>query len=437
MSDCPDVAIIGAGFAGLAAAAELQAHDFSVELFEATQRVGGRAHTVHDEVELGPEFIHGCPDATLALVRAAGLEIERITDTHHMSRDGHIVELPAVWERFGRLLEPATRPGAIDESARAYLERSRMSPDDARLFASLVEGFYAAPLDDIGIRGIADDAGGAAGVHGAQQARIRGGYGRLVAVLERQLAAASVPIHFGHVVHAIDYSTDRVRIDHTHGSSLARRVIVTLPVGVLQAGDVRFQPALDEHAAALAQLAMGQVVKVVLCLREPVWRHHGPRHLAFIHRDQGAFPAFWLHSSARHQQLTAWAGGPHARALATYTIDDLVDRVIDEFAGTLALRRTTLVDAVVHEHYHDYARDPFAYGAYSYTRVDGSGAADVLARPLASRLYFAGEATDAEYEGSVAGAIASGQRAAKQVIAAATTSVRTVHAEANAFIGHT
>jgi len=420
MTDYPDVAIVGAGFAGLAAAAELADHGFSVELFEARDRVGGRAHTVHGEVELGPEFIHGAPDVTLDLVHGAGIKLEPVSDTHFARRDGRIAQILSVWQRFATLLEPATRPGARDESARAYLERANLSGDDAQLFATLIEGFYAADLDLISIRSIAEDAGGAAGDDGNEQSRIRGGYGSLVGVLADRLVRARVPIRLGYIVETIDYSEDPVRIDHHHerspGSSFARRVICTLPIGVLKTGDVRFAPELRDHAARLVDFVMGQVVKVVLCLREPVWRYYAPRGLSFVHHDEGVFPTFWVQSSPQHHQLTAWAGGPHARALGAMRLYDLVDHIIDEFARCLPMPRFALTNAIIHQHFHDYARDRFAYGAYSYTRAGGAGAAQALARPIANRLYFAGEATDADYEGSVAGAIASGQRAAKQVL---------------------
>ena len=426
MSACPDVAIVGAGFAGLAAARFLATRGVSVELFEATDRVGGRARTLNGIVELGPEFIHGCPDATLALVREAGLATEPVGDSHHRWRDGALVEEPDLWTRFGRLLEPAAelaRQGAAhDVTARAYLERSAMADDDATMFAMLVEGFYAAPLADISIASVAEDAGGAGGDDAARQSRLAGGYGVLIDWLARELVRANVPIHFGRVVQAIDYQSDRVRIDYgNHGhhagdTALARRAIVTLPLGVLLANDVRFHPDLGAHADALSRFAMGQVVKVVLCLRDPVWRDHGPPGLEFVHRRDGTFPTFWCRSTDREHLLTAWAGGPHAHALAGCTQAQLVDRVVGEFAATLAIPRATLASAILHEHFHDYAHDPFARGAYSYTRVHGAGAADILARPLAGKVFLAGEVTDAEYEGSVAGAIASGTRAARQIL---------------------
>lgn len=93
-----------------------------------------------------------------------------------------------------------------------------------------------------------------------------------------------------------------------------------------------------------------------------------------------------------------------------------MERCIDELAATLALPRARLAASVRAHYFHDYASDPLARGAYSYTRVGGGGAAEVLARPLGDKLYFAGEATDAAYEGTVAGALASGVRAATQIV---------------------
>jgi monoamine oxidase len=66
---------------------------------------------------------------------------------------------------------------------------------------------------------------------------------------------------------------------------------------------------------------------------------------------------------------------------------------------------------------HDWSRDPFSRGAYSYVRVGGVDAARVIARPLQETLFFAGEAADAGgRNGTVEGAIESGRRAAKAVL---------------------
>ncbi len=411
--------------AGLNAARVLASHGVTVEILEATDRIGGRIHTVHHDasdlvVELGPEFVHGHPASTLALAKQAGLEIEPIHDSHHIRDDDHLVEIGDIWTRFGALLETAPED-THDESAHAFFRHAQLSGRDARMFTRLVEGFYAAPLDDISIASIAEDVSGVG--DDPPQSRVLGGYGRLVTWLGSQLARARVPIRHDCVVTAIDWGSTQVRIDCRRGGHdhtvRADRAVVTLPIGVLQAGEgsVKFSPELGEHAVAISQLAMGQVVKIVLCLREPIWQNLASNALAFAHGDDTGFLAFWLRAGRTAAQLTAWAGGPHALALAGSSAEQLADRAIEEFARTVGIARTRVAAVVRHYHFYDFMTDPFARGAYSYTRVGGHAAAEQLSRPLGERLFFAGEATDAEYEGTVAGALASGARAAEQVLA--------------------
>lgn len=394
------VAIIGAGMAGLVAARELHMRGIPVEIFEARARIGGRAFDIPAHgwipLQLGCEFVHGRPPQLLELQRQARLPLAAITDRHHQPRDGRLQPIANIWERFAALLKPATRRHR-DQSAYSYLESQRMSADDRRMFAMLVEGFYAAALDDISIQSIAGDASGAAGDE-ATQARVRGGYGALVAWLAQEIAG--VPIHLGHAVQTVDWFTRHVRVDGRDFD----HVIVTVPVGVLDG--IAFSPPLDEPVDTVA---MGAVVKLLVCFREARW----PRELEFVHGGETGFPTYWLRSAYNAHVLTAWAGGPHAEALAACTERELVARALDGFERLTGARN--LAAGVLDHHHHDWQRDPFSRGAYSYTRVGGMHAAEQLAQPLGERVWLAGEATDAEYEGTVAGAIASGQRVAREL----------------------
>jgi monoamine oxidase len=415
-----EVAIIGAGMAGLAAARVLRAHGIAFEIFEATGRIGGRARSVDEHatvipIELGPEFIHGRPDATFTLLRAARLATDPIPDLHHHCHQRRLEPIDDIWTKFGKALAPATRQPR-DESARDFLGHRELSEQDRKLFAMLVEGFYAAPLDDISIKSIASDESGAAGDESTQK-RLRGGYGRLVGWFGDQLHGT--PIHYDCAVSAIDWTGNSIRIEHTRGESLADIAIVTLPIGVLKSGAVTLRPGLGDRARSLEQLAMGQVVKLVMCLDEPVWREHVPRELEFVHGGDTGFPTYWVRSSFDAHVLTAWAGGPHAIVLRGCGLDELVARALDGFAKVLGMRVTQLTSTLRHRHFHDWDTDPFALGAYSYTRVGGGSAAAELARPFDGRVFLAGEAMDADYEGTVAGALASGTRAAQQIVARA------------------
>ncbi|HUS32268.1 MAG TPA: NAD(P)/FAD-dependent oxidoreductase [Kofleriaceae bacterium] len=411
-----EVAVIGGGLAGLMAARVLAEQGVDVELLEAKPHVGGRVLTMHPDAELpaelGPEFVHGEPDITLSLLREIRAERETVEETHHYRRGGKLVEEPDLWPRFAKLLKKAP-PASHDESARDYMQRVRMSSDEARLFAMLVEGFYASHLERISIASVAADVPEG----GTGQARLIGGYGQLPEWLLARILRKHGSVHCGHVVHAIDWSSN-IQIAFTgpggrQGMLVADRVIVTLPLAVLQQNAVSFHPQLGDHERAMRHLEMGHVVKVVACFNRRAW----PEQLRFVHSDGGKFPTFWMRSRGDHHQLTAWAGGPHAEALSRRTAGQLTTLAVTELARAIDASATTIAGAVDHFHFHDYAADPYARGAYSYTKVGGAGAAEQLARPLGDRLFFAGEATDAEYEGSVAGALASGVRAAQQILA--------------------
>jgi monoamine oxidase len=156
-------------------------------------------------------------------------------------------------------------------------------------------------------------------------------------------------------------------------------------------------------------------VKIVLRLREPVWEGHDAAHLDFVHAP-GPFPTYWMRSRNQTHLLTAWAGGAHAHALVGTSAASLIELAVGGLARVTNVARARLANAVMEYGFHDYARDPFTRGAYSYGRVGVGDAASELAQPVANTVFFAGEATDVDYQGTVAGALASGARAAHEVL---------------------
>src|SRR3569833_3875963 len=104
MTNAGDVAIVGAGMAGLAAAKKLLVHGGAVTILEASDRIGGRARTLHDGIERGPEFVHGCPPSTLEIVRAADLELDDTSDEHYVRRGGKLENEGDLWAKLGKLL---------------------------------------------------------------------------------------------------------------------------------------------------------------------------------------------------------------------------------------------------------------------------------------------------------------------------------------------
>jgi monoamine oxidase len=213
-----------------------------------------------------------------------------------------------------------------------------------------------------------------------------------------------------------------------HGSRTlgARLAIVTLPVGVLRhRGDrdeVTFEPRLPAStSAAIAHLEVGHAIRIGLVFKTPFWeRLHGGRYRSagFFRTDGQPFPAYWTQFPTRRNYVVAWAGGPHAIALHDVAPDERIALALDGFAalfGESRLVKAEFEAAVT----HDWSRDRFARGAYSYVTVGGSEAREALARPVQNTLFFAGEATSADGQGgTVNGALASGARAAELAVAA-------------------
>jgi monoamine oxidase len=210
----------------------------------------------------------------------------------------------------------------------------------------------------------------------------------------------------------------------------SRALVVALPLGVLQAsigelGAVTFEPALADKQAAAANLVAGPVVKVLLRFADAFWETEKSatlskagslRDTAFFHAHGLAVPTWWTMLPLRLPLLTGWAGGPDAAALSGRDDAYVLDRALDSLATILGISRRRIESGLQQTIVNDWQSDPFSRGAYSYVPVGGAGARKKLARPVADTLFFAGEATNYESQpGTVAGAIAAGYRAAREV----------------------
>jgi monoamine oxidase len=189
-------------------------------------------------------------------------------------------------------------------------------------------------------------------------------------------------------------------------------VIVTVPLGVLQAGGVVFEPR-PASLSALDHLAMGPVQRLVLVFREPFW---APKMSFLFARDQ--LPGVWWTTSPRASTvLTGWIGGP--RALLVPDAEDLLAQALASLETMYTRAPGNLRAALLSWHLHDWQADPYSRGAYSYALVGGVAAVRQLSEPVAETLFFAGEHTDTTgHPGTVHGALRSGLRAAAQVLAA-------------------
>ncbi len=427
-----DVAVIGAGAAGLCAAADLCAGGCSVLLLEARGRFGGRVYTHSASgfpypIELGAEFIHGEAPVTRELLRAAGAIAIDATGERFIRRDGRLSQGHDDFQQVERLLREAVSLPR-DESVAQYLKRcsGRFDPETIETVRMMVEGFDAADPNDASIKAIAEEWSGSS-LEG--QARPLGGYAALITHLVQRLDGSRVRVMLDTSVEAVDWGGSSVRVTTRHAtgpaSFTALRAIVTSPVSLLLEGRsaegnrIRFDPELQAKKEALQGLAFGHVVKVVLQFRRAFWEelHHGRlKQVGFMHAPSVSFPTLWALLSLRLPLLTAWSGGPEAQRLSSAGADEITRQALRSVGQFFELSEASVLGELVAVHSHDWSTDPWSQGAYSYRTVNGQKAPALLAQPLQDRLYFAGDATHSEQIGTVEAALASGRQAAESVL---------------------
>lgn len=433
MADHPDVIVIGAGAAGLAAAAALVRSGHSVLLLEARDRIGGRIWT-HLEpdlsvpLELGAEFIHGDAPETSALLRESAAMAIDTSGEHWSLIAGRLQRRTrSLLAEVRSAFDAANVLSGPDVSLEEFLSRGAGSAlaDEARALArSFVSGFDAADPRLVSLHSIAEEwrSGGML----SSQSRPAGGYRTVLRALSATLDRARAHVRLRTVVTAIRWTDSSAEIEaESLGKPLhvsARKVILAVPLGVLKApatapGAIRFTPPLDPKRPALSRLLSGPVLKVMLRFRLPFWeRLEGGRYseASFFHAPGKAFPTLWTMLPARAPLLSAWVGGPDAGRLCELRDEEIIRHAVD-CAGAILCDCDVGPD-VETGHVHNWSRDPFARGAYSYVAAGGVDAREMLARPLAGTLFFAGEATDTTGSAAtVTGALRSGARAALEV----------------------
>jgi monoamine oxidase len=431
-----DALVLGAGAAGLVAATELATARRSVLILEARDRVGGRIWTRSEPglpvpIELGAEFIHGRSEATFGLLKQFGVAAVDTHGPHWTCRRGRMSLRADEFRRVHNALRAnRARLRASDLTFDEFLAGigAAALPRDARALAlALVEGFDAADPARVSARSIVEEWVGGDALD-SPQFRPLGGYGALLAPLVARLEHANATLQLNSAVRALSWREGAVEAEGVQlGESFrarARCAIVTLPLGVLQLpagapGAVRFDPPLAEKEKALRQLGPGPVLKAVLRFREAFWEDANDgacRDAAFFHVPDAPFPTLWTALPMRVPLLVAWAGGPRAARLASAGYDEVLKVALASVRSVFGSRRGR-APRLESASLHDWQRDPFARGAYSYVLANGGNARRSLARPLLDTLFFAGEAADFAGEaGTVAGALQSGRGAARAVL---------------------
>jgi monoamine oxidase len=443
MSSDPAVIVIGAGVAGLAAACQLGRAGIAVHIIEARDRIGGRVFTLLDPdcdcpIELGAEFIHGKPPEILDLLRKAKTEITEVQGDAWCAEEDRLSPC-GFWDEIDQILQKMD-DSTPDESFAAFLDRYCRSPktkaqERAKQRAqSYVSGFNAADPALVGVHWLVNEMQAEEKIEGGRAFRCRNGYKDLLDVFQQEIKNYNITVHTETVVQKVHWNAGSVKVgvrDQKSESTLeARRVLITLPVSLLKApvgqpGVVQFAPELPgDKKAALDKLEMGKVIRVTLRFRERFWDSIKPAsargslsNMSFLFGQDDWFPTWWTAHPAKSPIITAWAPFRSAERLSGKTPSFVVEHSLQTLSTLLRVSESELEKMLEDTHFHDWQTDPFSLGAYSYGKVGANEAQQVLTEPIQDMIYFAGEATDTSgNNGTVHGAIASGYRAAKQIL---------------------
>jgi monoamine oxidase len=407
-----DVAIIGAGAAGLGAANALKDSGLSVLVLEARDRIGGRAHTVQAAPEVifdvGCGWLHSADkNSFVKIAEELNFEIDRALPPWReraygsafpqADRDDFVRALDGFYERASE----AAQQGE-DSPADRYLEPGNRWNPMIDAISTYVNGCELDRVSMLDMEAYEDTD---------LNWRIRRGYGALIAAY-----GASCPIARNCEVKLIDHATTRVRIETSRGTLDAGKVIVTVPTNLIADEAIRFSPALPDKLQAARSLPLGLADKVVLALDEPeLLPKDGNLRGATMRTEMGTYhlrpfgqPCIEGFFGGRFAQQLEDAGDG---AIAAHSIDEIVSFLGNDFRRRLRPLKESR-----------WSHDPFARGSYSHALPGHADQRAVLAAPVDGRLFFAGEATSPNFFSTAHGARDSGERAAKEVMAASESS---------------
>src|SRR6476660_2664754 len=410
MSSLPssvDVAIIGAGAAGLGAANALRNSGLSTLVLEARDRVGGRAHTIQAApnvlFDVGCGWLHSADkNSFVAIAEQLKFEVDKTLPPWRERafgkafpqdlRDEYMRALDAFYERAYE----AAQKGE-DAPADRYLEPGNRWNPMIDAISTYING---SELDRVSILDM--DAYEDTNINW----RVRRGYGALIAAY-----GASCPLALNCTVTRIDHSGKRVRIETSQGTLTAGKVIVTVPTNLIADESIRFRPALPAKVDAARGLPLGLADKVVLALDEPeALPKDGNLRGATMRTEMGTY-----HLRPFGQPcIEGFFGGRFAKELEDAGDGAIAAQSIDEIVGFLGNDFRRKLKPLSESR---WAHDPFARGSYSHALPGHADTRAVLAAPVDGRLFFAGEATSPNFFSTAHGARDSGERAAGEVLA--------------------
>ncbi|MBR0690832.1 FAD-dependent oxidoreductase [Bradyrhizobium manausense] len=403
-----DVAIIGAGAAGLGAAHALAGFGLAAIVLEARGRLGGRAWTVQASPEVtfdvGCGWLHSADkNSFVPIARQLDFELNKDLPPWRerafgnafpqSERDDFMRAMDAFYERLWQ----AAQKGK-DEPASLSLEPCNRWNPMIDAISTYINGCELKDMSTLDWDAYEDSE---------LNWRVHRGYGALIAAY-----GAPCPVVLNCNVTLIDHTAKRIRIETSQGTLNADKVIVTVPTNLIADEAIRFSPPLPAKVDAAAGLPLGVDDKVTLALDgAEAFPREGNLRGATMRTEMGTY-----HIRPFGQPcIEGFFGGSFARALEDAGEGAIAAHSVDEIASFLGNDIRRKLKPLYESR---WAHDPFARGSYSHALPGHAGDRAALSAPVDERLFFAGEATSPTFFTTAHGARDSGERAAKEVLAA-------------------
>lgn len=421
------VVIVGAGISGLTVARALIEDGREVIVLEARDRIGGRMHTMDvgpARLDVGAAWMHGVwSNPVIELVDTLGLARIKVDPD-----DGHAViadhtagvftdqKVNQAWtitdDFYAQRLDLVTSLGddaSLKEASDVMIADGGHTDEAARLRSLMLEQYlgeldYGGPSGLVSLKWMDEESW-----YGPRDEVVVGGYSTLIDAI-----GDGVPVELNTYVTNITVLDGGVAVSSADDTWTGTEVVVTVPLGVLKAGAITFEPALSvDRQAAIDRLEMGNLEKVLLVFDEAFWTPVG-HNFTYIDTEHGRYPfCADLSAAGGAPTLGCFTGGAFSRGgRATDSDEEAIAGTIENLGHVLKLDIPTPVAT----HVTRWLDDPLSFGSYSFVPT---GAAltdlDVLAQPHEDRVLFAGEHTMSKYYQTVHGALLSGVREAERL----------------------
>lgn len=414
------VIVIGAGAAGLMAARAMISRGIAVTVLESRTEAGGRIRSIsagegRGVVEGGAEFIHGKLPETLALCNQAGIAYVETGGVTYRRNNGRWMEEDDMVDGWDDLMDKMSR-AQPDDTLSAFLETH--FPGDAyaalrKQATNYVQGFDLADPRRVSVQATYQEWSH----EETENFRLPGGYMQLIHTLEDQCRAQGSEIHTAQTVTTVEWRQGAVVVQTRSGQRFeGTKVLTTVPVGLLasisHAQPIQFHPEIPEYRQAASDIGYGSVVRLMIDFKKRFWKED----TGFVLSDE-AVPTWWTQFPINNNLLTGWAGGPRGERLAGMADEEIVAVALQSLANLYDRSFEELRSNVQQSFVFNWNRDIHAQGGYSFPTPASAAARRLLNQPMATTLYFAGEALyEGDHPGTVEAALVSGRQVADRIV---------------------